>query len=116
MTLTRFADDGLITPDEIAETLCTTGQELARTAGLDKDAVGRKDRIRSDKTEHRLREEANIIVKLEPGFGSALVAYAWYRSEPLSGFSGRTAMHLVQNGRAKEVLDYIDAVKAGIHA
>ncbi len=57
-----------------------------------------------------------IVNKVEPRFGSALMAYARYRSEPLPGFSGLTAMHLVRNGRADEVLDYIDAVDAGVHA
>ncbi|HLW28325.1 MAG TPA: MbcA/ParS/Xre antitoxin family protein [Kiloniellales bacterium] len=57
-----------------------------------------------------------IINKAEPRFGSALIAYAWYRSEPLPGFSGRTAMQLVKEGRADEVLEYIDAVDAGVFA
>ncbi len=56
-----------------------------------------------------------ILNKVEPRFGSALMAYAWYRSEPLPG-SGQTAMQLVRGGRADEVLDYIDAVDAGVHA
>lgn len=30
-----------------------------------------------------------MINKVEPRFGSPLMAYAWYRSEPLPGFSGR---------------------------
>ena len=41
---------------------------------------------------------------------------AWYRSEPLPGFSGQTAMQLVQSNRADDVLTYIDAVDAGVHA
>ena len=49
-------------------------------------------------------------------FGSALIAYAWYRSEPLAGFGGLTAMQLVREGHAGDVLEYIDAVDAGIHA
>lgn len=57
-----------------------------------------------------------IVTKTSPRFGSALIAYAWYRSEPLAGFSGRTAMQLVQEGRASDVLDYIDAVDAGVYA
>ncbi|MEO0764050.1 MAG: antitoxin Xre/MbcA/ParS toxin-binding domain-containing protein, partial [Pseudomonadota bacterium] len=48
--------------------------------------------------------------------GSALMAYAWYRSEPLPGFAGMTAMQLVREGKAAEVLDFIDAVDAGVHA
>ncbi len=45
-----------------------------------------------------------------------LMAYAWYRSEPLPGFDGRTAMQLVQEGKAQQVLEYIDAVDAGVFA
>lgn len=116
MSLARYADQGLFSPRKIAEILLTTSEDIARTAGLGKDAVQRKDRIRSDKTQRRLREVTEIINKVEPRFGSALIAYAWYRSEPLPGFSGLTAMQLVRDGRANEVLDYIDAVDAGIHA
>jgi len=43
-----------------------------------------------------------VLGKAEPCLGSPLLAYAWYRSEPLMGFSGQTAMHLVQNnGRTR---------------
>jgi hypothetical protein len=116
MGLAQYADDGLFSPRKIADAFRTTSEEIARTAGLGKDAVQRKDRVRSDRTQRRLREMIEIVNKVEPRFGSALMAYAWYRSEPLSGFSGQTAMQLVRNGRAEEVLDYIDAVDAGVHA
>ena len=76
----------------------------------------RKARIGSDKTQRRLREMVEVLNKVEPRFGSALLAYAWYRSEPLPGFDGRTAMQLVREGRASDVLDAIDAVDAGVHA
>ncbi|OYY80470.1 MAG: hypothetical protein B7Y61_15740, partial [Rhizobiales bacterium 35-66-30] len=79
-------------------------------------AVQRKDRVRSDKTQRRLREMVEVINKVEPRFGSTLMAYAWYRSEPLPGFSGQTAMQLVRNGRVDDVLDYVDAVDVGVHA
>ena len=116
MGLARYADEGFFAPRRIAKAFRTTSEEVARTAGLGKDAVQRKDRIRSGKTQRRLREMVEIINKVEPRFGSALMAYAWYRSEPLPGFSSQTAMQLVRNGRAEDVLDYIDAVDAGIHA
>ena len=116
MALVQYADDGFFAPRKIAEALRTTSAEVARTAGLGRDAVQRKDRVRSDRTQRRLREMVEILNKVEPRFGSALMAYAWYRSEPLPGFSGQTAMQLVRAGRAHEVLDYIDAVDAGIHA
>ncbi|MER9234164.1 MbcA/ParS/Xre antitoxin family protein [Mesorhizobium sp. M0622] len=116
MGLIQYSDNGFFAPRKIAEALRTTSEEVAKTAGLGKDAVQRKDRVRSDKTQRRLREMVEIVNKVEPRLGSALMAYAWYRSEPLPGFSGQTAMQLVRSGRADEVLDYIDAVDAGIHA
>ncbi len=116
MGLIQCSDNGLFAPRKIAEAFRTTSEEVARTAGLGRDAVQRKDRIRSDKTQRRLREMVEVINKVEPRFGSQLMAYAWYRSEPLPGFSGQTAMQLVRSGRADDVLDYVDAVDAGVHA
>jgi uncharacterized protein (DUF2384 family) len=116
MGLAQYAEDGLFAPRKIADAFRTTSEEIARTAGLGKDAIQRRDRVGSDRTQRRLREMVEIVNKVEHRFGSPLIAYAWYRSEPLSGFSGQTAMQLVRDGRAEAVLDYIDAVDAGVHA
>jgi hypothetical protein len=116
MGLVQYSDDGFFAPRKIADAFRTTSEEVARTAGLGRDAVQRKDRVRSDKTQRRLREMVEVINKVEPRFGSTLMAYAWYRSEPLPGFSGQTAMQLVRSGRVDEVLEYVDAVDAGVHA
>ena len=103
-------------PQKIARELRTTSEDVAHSAGLGRDAVQRKERVRSDKTQRRLREMIEILNKVAPRFGSIPLAYAWYRSEPLSGFSARTAMQRVLEGRANEVLEYVEAVDAGIHA
>ena len=116
VVLSRYAENGVFTPAKIAGALRTTRDEIAQTAGLGRDAILRKDRIASQKTQKRLREMVEILNKIEPRFGSELIAYAWYRSEPLPGFSGQTAMQLVRAGRAADVLDYIDAVDAGVFA
>jgi hypothetical protein len=116
MGLAQYSDNGFFAPRKIADVFRTTSEEVARTLGLGRDAVQRKERVRSDKTQRRLREMVEIVNKVEPRFGSALIAYAWYRSEPLAGFSGLTAMQLVMQGRAPDVLDYIDAVDAGVYA
>lgn len=116
MGLVQYSDNGFFAPRKIADAFRTTSEEVARTAGLGRDAIQRKDRVRSDKTQRRLREMVEVINKVEPRFGSTLMAYAWYRSEPLPGFSGQTAMQLVRSGRTDDVLDYVDAVDAGIHA
>ena len=116
MALAQYAEGGLFAPRKIAGVLRTSSDDVARTLGLGRDALQRKDRVGSDKTQRRLREMIELLNKVEPRFGSALIAYAWYRSEPLAGFSGQSAMQLVRDGRAQEVLDYIDAVDAGVHA
>ncbi|MEL6510394.1 MAG: hypothetical protein AAFQ47_17260 [Pseudomonadota bacterium] len=116
MSLVDFSEDGQFAPKKIAAALRTTSEEVARSVGLGKDAVQRRDRVGSDRTQRRLREMVEIINKVEPRFGSYLMAYAWFRSEPLSGFSNRTAMQLVRAGQAGDVLEYIDAVDAGIFA
>ena len=116
MSLAQYADEGLFAPGKIAHAFHTTSEEVARSAGLGRDAIQRKDRVRSDKTQRRLREMIEVINKVEPRFGSALIAFAWYRSEPLPGFSGQTSMQLVKEGRASEILEFIDAVDAGVYA
>ena len=116
MQLDTFTEAGLFAPGRIAATLRTTKDEVARTVGLGRDALMRADRIHAPKTQKRLREMVEILNRVEPRFGSALIAYAWYRSEPLAGFAGLTAMQLVRDGKAADVLDYIDAVDAGLHA
>ena len=116
MRITNFTESGQFEPRRIAAALRTSVEEIAMTVGLGKDALQRRTRINSDKTQRRLRELVEVLNKVEPRFGSELMAYAWYRSEPLPGFDGRTAMQLVQDGRAQQVLEYIDAVDAGVFA
>lgn len=116
MRLENFAEGGQFAPNRIAEALRTTRDEVAQSAGLGRDAVMRPGRLASPRTQKRLREMVEIVNRVEPRFGSALIAYAWYRSEPLAGFGGQTAMQLVREGRAAEVMDYIDAVDAGLYA
>lgn len=92
MGLAQYADGGLFSPRKIAETLRTTSEKIARTAGLGRDVIQRKKRIRSDKTQRRLREETEIINKVEPRLGSALIA---------------TSMQLARDGRADETIQAI---------
>ncbi len=116
MSLAHYAEHGLFEPRKIAHVLRTTSEEVALTVGLGKDALQRRARIQSDRTQRRLRELVEVLNKVTPRFGSELMAYAWFRSEPLPGFDGQTAMQLVQAGKAQQVLEYIDAVDAGVYA
>lgn len=66
--------------------------------------------------EQRSSTAEEILEAVRPRFESAEAALSWYQSEPLPGFGGRTAMQLVDEGYASEVLEFIAAVDAGIYA
>ena len=108
----RDAEDSACDPCTLIAQLGTTGDELARTLGLDKDDPRRME---SDDIQRRIGSMIEVLSKVEPRFGSMIMAYTRYRSEPLSGFSGQTAMELVRCDRVQDVLTYIDAVDAGVH-
>jgi len=74
MDLIEHGEEGLFAPRKIALALRTTSEELARSVGLGRDAMQRKERVRSDRTQRRLRELVEILNIVEPRFGSALMA------------------------------------------
>ena len=102
------AEDRELDLRQIASQLGATSDELVRTLGVDGDGDGKHLR-------GRIRQMLDVLCKVEPRFGSARLAYAWYRSEPLPGFSGLTAMDLLRPGMVEEVLTTIDSVNSGIH-
>jgi hypothetical protein len=81
----NLADPAGFAPRLIANRLMTTVDDVARSFGLGRDALSRRDRIGSPKTRTRLREMLEVLNRVSPRFGSDLVAYAWHRSEPLAG-------------------------------
>jgi hypothetical protein len=61
----------------------------------------------------RLREMSEILHRITPWAGSLGQALAWYRSEPLPEFGGRTAESLVKSGKAAAVRDFLDHIALG---
>jgi hypothetical protein len=66
--------------------------------------------------ENTARDAADILALVEPRFGSTERARHWFKTEPLPGFSGRTAQQLVRAGRAAEVREFVAAIDVGIHS
>ena len=116
MTMDEYMDRGQFDPKMIALILRTTIDELADTLGLEKDDLQFKHRIASDQTQRRLRQFVEVLNTVEQRFRSKLMAYAWYRSEPLAGFGGQTAMQLVCKDRSEDILNFVDAIDCGLHA
>ena len=117
MQIQKFIDEGqAFSPVLVAAALRTTKAEIASTLGLGQDAFSRVSRIRARKTQTRLRQMLENLNRVEAQVGSALAAYAWFRSEPLPGFGGMTPDQLVREGKADHVHAYLEQIMAGGYA
>ena len=117
MELQELVEDEVFSPSLIAGALRTTKSEVASTLGLGQDAFSRATRVRARKTQTRLREMVEILCRVQAHTGCAtLVAYAWFRSEPLPGLDCMTPDQLVRRGKAAHVHAYLDQTIAGGYA
>jgi uncharacterized protein (DUF2384 family) len=124
MSATATAEDltqlisaaGTVESDRLAELLHVTKVELARATGLSRDAVSRRNRSGSQKTQQRLRDTVEIINRVTPWTGSTARAFAWFRSQPLPSFGDKTAEDLLKEGRAEAVLGYLSRIADGGYA
>ena len=119
MDMHKFVDEKTqaFSPARIAAALRTTKAEIAGTLGLGREALSRNARIQANKTQTRLREMLEILNRVETCTGSSgLMAYAWFRSEALPGFAGKTPDQLVREGQARHVHAYLDQLMAGGYA
>lgn len=105
--------EGLIAVDHLVEAFRVTKPELARVAGLSRDAVSKRNRLKSRTTQARLRDMVEIINRVLPWAGSVAQAYAWYRAQPLPSFGDQTPEDLVRQGRAEAVKRYLSRIAVG---
>ena len=116
MEIRDLTTDEGFSPKAVATELKTTKAEVAETLGLSRDALARASRIGAPKTQMRLRQMIEILNRVDAELGSQLVAYAWFRSEPLPGFANQTPCQLVRDGKAGLVHAYLDQVLEGGYA
>lgn len=93
-----LAEDQLISPDRLAAALRTTKKEIGATLGLSPQSLTRKDRIATASVQTALRHLLEILNAVAPSAGNTLLAFAWFRSEPIEGFGGRTPEEIVKDG------------------
>lgn len=98
MPLRELTEDGMISPDRLASNLRTTKNEISQTIGIRPESLSRKSRIASVATQTALRHLVEILNAVTPLVGNMMMAYAWFRSEPISGFGGRTPEQIVKDG------------------
>ena len=90
-----------------------TKKQLAETIGLAPEALYKRGRLGAAKTQTRLREMAEILLRVAAWAGGREQAMAWYRAEPIPAFGGRTAEQLVKSGQAGALRDYLDSIAMG---
>jgi hypothetical protein len=90
-----------------------TKKQLAETIGLAPEALYKRGRLGAAKTQTRLRELAEILLRVSAWAGGREQAMAWYRAEPIPAFGGRTAEQLVKSGQAGALRDYLDSIAMG---
>jgi hypothetical protein len=104
---------GTVSLDSLTRALRLSKGQLAETAGLAPETFYREERLAAPKTQARLKEIVEIVALVQTWAGGPGQAMAWYRSEPLPEFGGRTAEALVKEGRASDIRDYLDHVALG---
>jgi hypothetical protein len=60
-----------------------------------------------------VHDVAEIKTRLEALAGSSEEAEAWFTSQPIPAFGGRTAEAVVQDGHATALCDYLDHIAVG---
>ena len=111
-----LTDDGYVVPKELARILHVTQRELANIAGLRRDAVSKRVRVRSLTTQKRLRDTVEILNRVSVWCGGPGQALAWFRSQPLPSFGDLTPEELLKAGRADALRRYLHRVAEGGYA
>lgn len=97
----------------VAEAFGMTLTQLALTLGLSRESLYKAKRAEADKTQTRVREMLEVIVRVMSWAGGQQQAMAWYRAQPIPAFGDRTAESLVKEGKATVVRDYLDFMAQG---
>lgn len=107
---------GYIAPDKLALRLNISTDVLAHALGLSSASVCSKAGARKRDIQRRLQDLESIMDLAIPWTGSQSAALAWFRSQPLPSYGGKTAQELVSDGRGESVKTYLHRVRVGGYA
>ena len=108
-----FHATGVVDVDQVGRTYGMSKRQLAETAGLATATLSKADRRAGQRAQSRMTEMVEILARMEDWAGGAVLAMAWYRSQPIPALDGRTPEALVKDGRASAVRDYLDHLALG---
>lgn len=98
----------------LSEQLGLRPSELAKLVGLVPSS--RRSRSKARKLDAAFTLIARILATATEMAGDESRAAIWFKHQPIAGWSGKTAYDLVGEGKGDDVLAYLEAVRAGVHA
>jgi hypothetical protein len=100
-----------LSPKRFSEAMHIDLQTLAEQAHVHRNTISRAPGSRG--VQDFLREALRVIKAATDLNGDINQALFWYRNEPLSAFSYKTAERLVSEGKTEDVLRYVASLEAG---
>jgi uncharacterized protein (DUF2384 family) len=107
----RLDGTALISPVRFAAKLAMEQQELATFAHVHRNTISRLPT--SAALQDYLRQSVRVIAAATDVRGDTEAATYWYRNQPLAPFGYKTAVQVVSEGKADEIIRYIKSVEAG---
>lgn len=98
----------------LSEQLGLRPSEFAKLAGLVPSSLRSKSKAR--KLDATLTLVARILATATEMAGDESRAAIWFKHQPIAGWAGKTAYDLVGEGKGDDILAYLEAVRAGVHA
>ena len=108
--------DGYVSPRLLPDAFHATVKKVAELTGLAVEAVSKKTRARSKRSQQRLHDMIMVLNRVTPWSGTVFQAYAWYRSEPIPSLGDVTAQTLVGRGEAGAVMRHLERIAEGGYA
>jgi uncharacterized protein (DUF2384 family) len=112
--LSAVQDGNMIAPKRMAAELRIPMTELAKMARVNRNTLATK--AGSAAVQAGLGTIARIISKASDMAGDEGRAIIWFRHQPITGFDGKTAEELVEQGRAGDVIWYLESLENGAYA
>jgi uncharacterized protein (DUF2384 family) len=109
--MTTTGDEPALCARHISNMLGISHAELAQLVGITGDALTVKRKV-----DQELRPVAQILAKATEMASGEDRAAIWFKYQPIPGWAGKTAYDLVAEGKASNVMDYLESVRCGVYA
>jgi Protein of unknown function (DUF2384) len=100
-----------LSPSLLAEALDLPAQRFASLARVHRNTL--QQAPTSPKVQDAIRDVVRVLSAAHELSGDIDQAVFWFRNHPIAEFSHKTALELVEAGKAQAVVDYIESCSAG---